>query len=452
VRTVVPGLWRRIRARPATTLIVLQLAAITVVGGVTVVRFHIFAAVDELAHVSFVQEVAEHGSLPWLGRSYVSWQMEAIEQDVYPRRSSVDPRQIGLAGLSYEAFQPPLYYLLAAPAFAIPGNYRDKVIAVRAFDLVLLLAAAAILALLARAVAAEHWQIAYAAALAVLLWPGVIVRVITVSNAGLELPLTLVYVLLVWLATARREPRLLLGAAAALGLCLLTGMTLIFLAPLLAVAIIALLRERRDRRALAVVALAVALPLLLLAPWVISNEVRYGGLTAGALAEQLQAPLVNPTGENFGVGAVISRLGRLDRALLPQEWWSQYGKAGLAELLWLLPALLLAGAVIPVLRRPRLLRSRAAALLASPLALGLITLAGIVVFVDWPSFLPRYINPTLPLLALFAAWAWQATRRRPGAALAIVAGSSALTGAVWFYMAGAYYFTNVGAALGIHAA
>jgi hypothetical protein len=73
------------------------------------------------------------------------------------------------------------------------------------------------------------------------------------------------------------------------------------------------------------------------------------------------------------------------------------------------------------------------------------------VFVDWPSFLPRYINPTLPLLALFAAWAWQATRRRPGAALAIVAASSALTGAVWFYMAGAYYFTNVGAALGIHA-
>ena len=94
-------------------LIALQLAAITVVGGVTVVRFHIFAAVDELAHISFVQQVAEHGSLPWLGRSYVSWQMEAIEQDVYPRRSSVNPRQIGLAGLSYEAFQPPLYYVLA---------------------------------------------------------------------------------------------------------------------------------------------------------------------------------------------------------------------------------------------------------------------------------------------------------------------------------------------------
>ena len=73
----------------------------------------------------------------------------------------------------------------------------------------------------------------YAAALSVLLWPGVIVRVITVSNAALELPLALLYVLAVWYASTRREPRLLLGAAGLLGLCLLTGLTLIFLAPLI---------------------------------------------------------------------------------------------------------------------------------------------------------------------------------------------------------------------------
>ena len=115
--------------------------------------------VDELAHVSYVQDVAEQGALPWEGRAYVSWQMEAIEQDTYPRRSSVDPRSLGLAGYSYEAFQPPLYYLLAVPAFAIPSNYRDKVIAVRLFDvLLLLLAAVALLALLARALSlAQRW-------------------------------------------------------------------------------------------------------------------------------------------------------------------------------------------------------------------------------------------------------------------------------------------------------
>src|ERR1035441_2516336 len=157
----------RMRQRSAGVLIGLQLAAITVVGGVTVARFHIFAGVDELAHISVVQQFAEHGSLPNEGSSYVSWQMEAIEQDTHHRRRSGTPRQIGLGGYSYEAWQPPLYYVLAAPAFLIPSNYRDKVLAVRAFDLLLLLAAVAILALLARAVAAEHWQTAYAATLSV---------------------------------------------------------------------------------------------------------------------------------------------------------------------------------------------------------------------------------------------------------------------------------------------
>ena len=227
------------------TLVALQIAAIAVLGGVTAVRFHVFAAVDELAHVSYVQDVAEQGALPWLGRSYVSWQMEAIEQDTYPRRSTVDPRHYGLAGYSYEAFQPPLYYLLAVPAFAIPSNYRDKVIAVRLFDVLLLLAAVALLALLARALSLAHrWEL-LAAALSVLLWPGVIVRVVTVSNAALELPITLLYVLAVWHATTRRSPRLLLAAAALLGLCLLTALTLVFLVVLMAFPALALLRERR---------------------------------------------------------------------------------------------------------------------------------------------------------------------------------------------------------------
>ena len=424
--------WRR--ARPATALIATQIAAIVVLGAVTALRFHIFAAVDELAHVSFVQEVAEHATLPWEGRSFVSWQMEAIENDVYPRHSTVNPQLIGPAGYSYEGFQPPLYYLLAVPAFAIPVNYRDKVIAVRLFDLVLVLAAAALLALLARAVSAEHWQPVYAVALAVLLWPGVIVRAITVSNAALELPITLLYVLCVWRAAERRDPRLVLAAGALLGLCLLTALTLIFLVPLLAVALFALLA-----------------PLVLLAPWLISNEVRYGALTAGAVAKTLLAPLVNPTGEHFGLGAVIARLWRFDRALLPQEWWSQYAKGGLDLLLWLLPAALLGGLLALAALRPALLRSRAAALLAAPLPLGILALAGIVIVEDWPSFLPRYVNPAIVLLALFLAWAWLAADRAPRVLVAGAAVASALTAFVWVYMAAAFYFTHIGASLGIHA-
>ena len=443
------GPWRRVRAQPVAILVALQIAAIAALGVVSAVRFHVFAAVDELAHVSYVQDVAEQGALPWEGRAYVSWQMEAIEQDVYPRHSNVDPRHYGLAGYSYEAFQPPLYYLLAAPVFAIPSNYRDKVIAVRLLDVVLLLAAVALLALLARALSLEHrWEL-LAAALAVLLWPGIIVRTVTVSNAALELPVTLAYVLAVWHATARRSPRLLLAAAALLGLCLLTALTLVFLAVLLAVPAVALLRERRARAALAWIGVAAAIPLALLAPWVASNEARYGALTATALAKALQAPVVDPTGAHYGLGSVLAWLGRFERPLLPQEWWTQYGGAGV--ILRVLPALLLAAALIPLLRRPRLARTPAAALLVSPLALGFLTMAGIVLFADWPSFLPRYVNAEFVLLALFAAWAWLESHARPHAILAAAGAASLLSAAVWVYMAGAFYFTNIGASLGIHA-
>jgi 4-amino-4-deoxy-L-arabinose transferase-like glycosyltransferase len=448
----VTALLVRLRSRPLAVLIALQLAALGVLGGVTAFRFHIFAGVDELPHLAYVQELAEHGSLPLLGRSYISWQLEALALHVYPHRSPRAPRTLGLVGESYEAFQPPLYYLLAAPVFLIPSNYRDKVIAVRLFDLVLLGAAAAILALLARAVAAEHWRLAFAAGLSVLMWPGVVVRAVTVSNGALELPLALLYILAVWQASTRRSPRLLLAAGALLGLCLLSAVTLAFLAPALLVPIALLLRQRHDKRALAAAAAAVLLPLALLAPWLASNEVRYGMLYAGSLAEQIQRPFVDPSGRNYGVATVISQLWRFERAMLPQEWWSQYGKAGLRLVLWLVPGLLLAGALFPLARRPELLRSRAAALLAAPLALGVLMLAAIVVFANWPDFLPRYVNPALALLALFAVWAWFELRGRAAVLGWLIAASSALCALVWVYMAGAYYFTHVGASLGIHAA
>jgi hypothetical protein len=378
--------------------------------------------------------------------------MEAIALHVYPHRSTVEPRTLGLEGESYEAFQPPLYYLLAAPVFLIASNYRDKIIAVRLFDVVLVLAAAAILALLARAVVAEHWRLAYAAGLSVLLWPGVVVRAVTVSNAALELPLTLLYILVLWHATRTRSPRLLLAAGALLGLCLLSGLTLIFLALGLALPIVALLRERRDARALATVALAGALPLLLLAPWIISNEARYGVLFAGSLAKQIQTPLVNPTGKTFGIAAVFARLYRLDRALLPQEWWPEYGTGGLNIVLWLAPALVVGRArAAGDPPAPRAHARRGAAHRAATARRAdaggdrrLRRLAELHAPLRQPDDAAARAVRRLGLA--------RAARRRPAVAAGLVGAATALTAFVWIYMAGAYYFTHVGASLRIHAA
>lgn len=78
---------------------------------------------------------------------------------------------------------------------------------------------------------------------------------------------------------------------------------------------------------------------------------------------------------------------------------------------------------------------------------------GIVLVADWPSsFLPRFLNPMLAPLALFAAWAWLSTDTPERRVLATATAISIIAAFAWVYLSGAYYFTNVGASLGIHAA
>jgi hypothetical protein len=195
-------------------LVILQLAALLVLGALVVARFPTFAEVDERAHYSYVQEVAEERRLPVLGRDLISPEAQAVEDGTWPRPSPRDPRELGFEGQSYEAFQPPLYYLVTAPVFALVDDYRHKLYGLRAFDLLLLLCAVALLALLARAVFAGRWLLPFSLGLAVLLWPGVLVRMVTVSNSALELPLALAFLLAVWRATERRSAHATVAAGA----------------------------------------------------------------------------------------------------------------------------------------------------------------------------------------------------------------------------------------------
>jgi Dolichyl-phosphate-mannose-protein mannosyltransferase len=436
---------------PVRILVVLQVAAILILGVTTVARFHIFAVVDEVPHLAYVQEVAEHERLPWLGHSYVAWQEIAIERHTYPRPSSFNPRLIGFEGASYEAWQPPLYYVLASAAFDIPHDYRHKIFAVRAFDLLLLLVAVVVLARLAQTVFKELWLVPYCLALSTLLWPGVIVRAITVSNAALELPLVALYALALWNATTRPRIRSLLIASALAGLCVLTQLTLACLAPLVAVPLVALCRERSWRTTIGATALTVALPTILVAPWLASNLSRYGALTASASLERMQEAF-EPGTRQYGVNVVTSNLWRFTQAALPQEWWPEY-RGALGAIAIALPCVLLLAGALAVIRRPRTVCSRAGILLAGPLLLGFATLAAIVLLAGWQSsFMPRFLNPMLPLFALFVAWSWTQTQTGTRATFGLASTSTAATSVVWVCMAGAYYFTNVGATLGIHAA
>ncbi|MET0817054.1 MAG: hypothetical protein ABWZ67_05840 [Solirubrobacteraceae bacterium] len=421
-------------------LVVLQVLAIVVLGAATVARFHVWADVDERPHFDYVQAVAEDGRLPEL-TDLVSPEVQAITDRTWPEPSPVDPAIRGLAGRSYEAFQPPLYYLVAAPAFLVEADHLRKVKVLRAFDLLLVLAAVALLWRLSGALRPADRLLAFSAGLVVVLWPGVLVRGITVSNAALELPLVTALLLVTWrLGTEpRRGTRVLAGVL--LGACLLTKSTLISLAPL--VLLVGAVDWRRHRDGVGT-GLLVALPAALLAPWLAFNVAHYDALTPAAAAREQQRPFVNPDDVQYGVGDAVERTGRMLDQILPVEFLGQLDVAWVRAATALVVAALVVPAVVLAITSPR---RRVIWFFALPVLTGYAMLVLTLLSANWPSFNLRYLYPVLPALAVAVAVA--VPRGRERLAWGVVTGCSVLLAAVWIDMAGAFYFTDVGEKLGI---
>ena len=430
--------WLRSGPRVLRALVALQILAIVVAGTATVLRFPVFSPIDERAHYDYVRSVAEDARLPVI-TDLVAGETLSVNDRVYPRPASPPARERGLGGQSYEAFQPPLYYVLAAPVFLLSGDYATKVELVRGLDLLLLLAAIPLLAALARRALPGNPLLALSAGLTVLLWPGVVVRSVTISNAALEIVAALGFLLLAWRADESGRTRDLVLAGAALGAAMLTKTTLIYLGVVFAWVLWRRLRRGSDRPALIA---AVAVPAVMLAPWLAFNLDRYGSLTANAQARDQQAPVINPAGEEFGLGDVPGQAKELLSPLLPQEWDRQYDLAAIAWTEIGLVLALLGAVVIAATRGHR----GGGVYLALPVALCAAMLLTILVGSDWDAVLPRYLYPVLPALALWAVAAWRrAVRERwLGAGVAAAAGATAL---VWLRLAGDYYFTDLGARL-----
>jgi 4-amino-4-deoxy-L-arabinose transferase-like glycosyltransferase len=428
-------------------LAVLQVTAVLVLAGFTVAHFRIFG-IDEGAHISYIASIAEHGRLPTL-TDPTPWQVQAIGQGTYPRRSPIPAREAGLAGTSYEAFQMPLYYVLAAPAYLLGGHdFITKVRVLRSLDALLLIVTIALLGALARAIFTRRWLLPFCMALSVLMWPGVLVRLITVSYAALEFPLALAFLYACWQATTRRSGRWLVGAGALLGFSLLTSLLLVCFAPVLLVSIISYLRAHRGRRALGTVAVTIALPAAMLAPWLVMNENRYGALTGEKIVKREQRGVMDPGFRRFGFNDVKQSEWTVTRVVLPEEWWSQYAQPPRETLLRVIPIALVLLAIAAFIRGRRLVLPRAGVLLASPFVTALVALGAGVVIVQWPTLFPRYLAPEFVVLGLLAGSRLSTARSRV-VTLTIAAAMTLAVAGVWVYMAGAYWYPNVGRSLGI---
>jgi hypothetical protein len=173
---------------------------------------------------------------------------------------------------SYEAFQPPLYYVLAVPAWLAGdalGGPVGALYAVRVFD-ALLAALLAPLSLLIALLLLPNRDMGWSAALLTAILPGVALNLTSVTNDVLVTVLGAACILVAIGGRWSGRRVVLLGLL--FGAALLTKTTAVGLAPALAVALLQRSRGGGVRSLVGGFAIAGAL----FVPWVLSNLAIYG--------------------------------------------------------------------------------------------------------------------------------------------------------------------------------
>lgn len=400
----------RLRDGTVVLIVVLELLAALWLAGRTARQTPVFGTGDEGYHLAYAVALAEGRGLPVVGQALVPPEVLAVQDGTYPGPPRRPAAEVGFRGLSYEAFQPPLYYALAAPFTLFTADWRVKVLVLRGLSVGLIAVALLLLLLLCRLVRPAGPLPLYALALVPFLLPSLREQEVPVSNDVLILPLALGFACAAWRAGSRRSLWALVVAGGLVGMLLLTKLTTVWAVPAFLLVALSVLRGRKTLRARLMVPLAALTPVLVLAPWLVQNLARYGALTANEIVLAAQAEVSPPTQPSAGEQArtVVVVLGQL---LLGRR--DPY--PGWVTDVSLLLVLALLIAAIGMLLRP-LGTWPAAAVLALPLPLQVALLSVLSVQQGTQLLYERYLHPVVPL-AVVAAWVWVAAldgRLRPG--------------------------------------
>ena len=248
--------------------LLLIVAAYLFVGGLYAVVTPAWQAPDEPAHYNYVRALAEDGRLPVLRPGdYPAAYLEQIKSARFPPDMPIDP-------ICYEAWQPPLYYILAMPIYWLAGG---ALIPLRLLSVTLGAGLVVTANALALTVRPGDTRLALGTAAFVAFVPMHVAMTASVNNDALaELLLALVMLrLMCWMRGTKRRPYDLAMTGLLLGLGLITKATVYAVA--IPLAFIALLLDERRPALLARRAAAVFGPALLLAiPWYVRNVALYG--------------------------------------------------------------------------------------------------------------------------------------------------------------------------------
>ena len=220
------------RLASAFVLAVILLAYLSI-GALYAINTPAWQAPDEPAHYNYIRYIVEHGRLPVLeAGDYNQTYNEEFT------RTPQNTQRMSIESLRYENYAPPLYYVLAAPIYAITDGWLN---AIRLFSL----AVGGILVVVTYLIGVEVMpstpQIALGTAAFVAFVPQHMAMLSAVNNDSLA---ELLIALTVWqairlLRTAEPSQRSLLLLGVTLGLGLLTKASVYYTAaPIVLVAIV----------------------------------------------------------------------------------------------------------------------------------------------------------------------------------------------------------------------
>ncbi|HET7090207.1 MAG TPA: DUF2142 domain-containing protein [Anaerolineae bacterium] len=324
-------------------------------------------APDEPAHYNYIRYVVEHSALPVL--RFGDYDQAYLERFTSPASTpdmSIDP-------LRYEFHQPPLYYLLAAPVYALTGG---DLLAMRMMSVALGGALIAVTYLVVCAIKPDRPDLALGTAAFVAFVPQHVAMMSSVNNDSLaELLLALILLQTFRVVKAGKESELkeLLVLGVLLGLGLVTKTTDYLAVPIVLVALLlpALHRQPRNTqhatRNTYHMLLVFAPALLIGSLWWFRNINVYGDFDVLGLqrhgAVVAGQPLTAGWIASMGFGPFL--LGALTKTF--HSFWGQFGWMGVPMPEWVylglgvLSLIALAGWLLPV--RPRRPVSHAAILL-----------------------------------------------------------------------------------------
>lgn len=379
----------------------LSIYIIIIICGILVaILTNFYSPIDESTHFYYIIYLVKYHKIPTLKTAIDSGILASITEYNVP------------GGYLNEAFQPPLYYAIGAIIYMLtPGSLKIKFFALRFFGVFCILVSIYFTLktykfLVNRKVIKQNDFLVHALILLFTLTPGFLLRMITVSNEHLIVPLASIftYLLIVFYYEDTLKSKVNIFILSALTAALF--LTKIYGGVVGATVVVILLIKKYYRSIFYYVIGAG----VIVSPWFMFNLLVYGHLTSNQATNELVSQMTNASKINIDIAFIMERLNVFFGTFWhPQEFYSAIGEFNMMNTGFLNVTLILAilFSVYYLVARIREIKSDENILVfitSSQVTLAILFIIFGSMFNHADAFIGRYIFFTYTALIILLYW------------------------------------------------